>query len=162
MAAVVSGAAAEDIRAAEFRNGNSWFRLQVLAYQFPEATDLDDANWLMINGECSLNGRQWSFIDPCLETWDLERLAIWLDALAAGKAVPPFYGFTEPNLEFQVVKGNTLRIIFSLESAPERNFRIAESQRRFDMPITPELTAIAKTLRGQSSRFPPKGKRAFE
>ena len=161
-AAVGSGAAASAIRGAEFRNGNSWFRLRVLAYQFPEATNEDDANWLMINGECGLEGRQWSFTDPCLETWDLERLATWLDALTAGKAVSPFCGFTEPNLEFQVVEGNALRIIFSLESAPGRNFRVAESQRRFDMPITPELAAIASFLRDQSSCFPPKGKRALE
>jgi hypothetical protein len=96
VAAVGSGAAAEDSRVAEFRNGNSWFRLHVLAYQFPEATDLDDANWLIINGECSLKGRQWSFIDPCLETWDLERLATWLSAAALTRCVSKFIQDGEP------------------------------------------------------------------
>jgi hypothetical protein len=158
-AAVGGGAAAGAIQGADFRNGNSWFRLRVVGYQFPDADNVDDANWLMINGECSLEGRQWAFTDPCLETWDLVELANWLEALAAGQAAPMVLAFTEPNLEFQVVGGNALRIVFSLESAPGRDFRAPESQRRFDMPITPDLAVIAESLRDQSSRFPPKGKR---
>jgi hypothetical protein len=160
VAAAVGNRAVAAVQAAEFRHGKSWFRLRIVGYQFPDATDLDDANWLMISGECSLEGRQWTFTDPCLETWDMEELASWLEALAAGRNTKPFLAFTEPNLEFQVVKGNTLRVIFSLETAPEKDFRAPESKRRFDMPITPDLAATAKCLRDQSHLFPPKGKRA--
>lgn len=145
---------------AEFRNGNSWLKLRVLGYEFPDATNVDDANWLIIRGECSLGGRQWTFNDPCLETWDLLRLATWLEAISDGDISQLFCQFTEPNLELQVVGENALRIIFSLESAPITNFRASERQRRFDMPISPDLVHIAKSLRSQSSFFPPKGERA--
>jgi hypothetical protein len=136
VAAAVGSGAAAPVQVAEFRDGNSWFRLRIVGYQFPEATDLDDANWLMINGDCSLAGRQWTFTDPCLETWDVGELASWLEALAVGRNAKPLLEFTEPNLAFQVLEGNILRVIFSLESSPDRDFNAPESERRLDVPIT--------------------------
>ena len=144
----------------EFRHGDSWLRLRIAGYQFPEARGDDDANWLMIEGECSLNDRSWRFTDPCLETWEAEDLATWLEAVAAGRAVPPDKVFTEPNLEFHLVGGKMLRIVFSLESAPPwAGIDSPVAQRSFVMPAAASLLPAAKVLRQQLRLFPSRAAR---
>ncbi len=92
-------------------------RLHVTGYEFPdhqgEFGDCD-ANWLMVEGACrTVDGRAWSFRDPCLLTWEAQRLGRWLRAAAqrrldvtldAGEyRSPRLLSFVEPNLALRLV-----------------------------------------------------------
>jgi len=38
-----------------------------------------DANFLVIRGEVQTgDGRGWTFMDPCLTTWEAQKLSTWL------------------------------------------------------------------------------------
>lgn len=79
--------------------------LRVVRYQYPgnqpkERRDWD-ANWLMIEGRVQTNSRSWTFVDPCLVTWELETLIAWLEAVRQGTAADRLT-FTEPLLEFEI------------------------------------------------------------
>ena len=81
-----------------------------------------DANWLVIRGQVrAADGREWTFRDPCLTTWEAERLLEWLQALGCGE-VRKALAFTEPNLGFRVDAQDDervrLRVHFSAESLP--------------------------------------------
>lgn len=74
----------------------------------------------------------WTFVDPCLTTWDARALGTWLRGAAAGTvAVSPFgtdepdeklLVFSEPNVAFSVESciGDQIwvRVHFSLEALP--------------------------------------------
>lgn len=104
--------------------------LHPAAYQF-EVTPASggerdwDANWLMIQGDIRTgDGRPWTFLDPCLTTWEARRLSAWLHGVAAddGTAGRPDIAFTEPNLSFSLdghCAGRVrLRVHFSHEALP--------------------------------------------
>jgi hypothetical protein len=100
-------------------NGNTWFELDVVGYQFPDA-ELDgwDSEWLRFAGVVSCDRGKWEFSDPCLTTFELKALADWLRSSpneASGKAI----GFIEPNLSFaRAGLAEGLVISFAQESAP--------------------------------------------
>lgn len=90
-----------------------------------------DANWLIIQGEVhTADGAGWSFIDPCLTTWEARTLGTWLHEAADGSVAPVpdwtsgdgLLAFTEPNLALSLEQraGGRLRIRvhFSLEALP--------------------------------------------
>jgi hypothetical protein len=83
-----------------------------------------DANWLVVHGDVrTSDGQSWSFTDPCLTTWEAERLALWLSAAAMGEeAAGEEAVFTEPNLGFAcdgVGEGRVrMHVRFSHESLP--------------------------------------------
>jgi hypothetical protein len=68
--------------------------LRPIRYQFganPQAlpgTDWD-ANWLIIQGEVhTADGASWTFIDPCLTTWEAREFGAWLRGVAGGIVAP--------------------------------------------------------------------------
>jgi hypothetical protein len=121
----------------------AWVDLRVVGYQYeqpPAASgaaavppplaaegagegELDwDANWLVIRGQVrAASGREWTFTDPCLTTWEAARLLEWLEALGRGE-VQKALAFTEPNLRFTLDAQDgeriRLRVRFSAESLP--------------------------------------------
>jgi hypothetical protein len=105
--------------------------LRPVGYEYEQAPPADsawesepvwDANWLVILGQVrAADGREWTFSDPCLTTWEAERLLEWLQALGCGE-VRKALTFTEPNLGFRVDAQDDervrLRVHFSAESLP--------------------------------------------
>ncbi len=94
--------------------------LSVVGYQFPETIDDGwDSNWLIVSGRVSHPRGSWTFMDPCLTTFELERLASWLDDVAAGRPAPKS-AFTEPNLMFRYESGPEpmIEVDVAYESAP--------------------------------------------
>lgn len=82
-----------------------------------------DANWLMIRGDVrAADGRSWSFTDPCLTTWEAERLSAWLDAVSRDAEDRDAAVFTEPNISFFIDGRDRdrvrMRVRFSHESLP--------------------------------------------
>jgi hypothetical protein len=107
--------------------------LRVNGWQFPNATNDSDAEWLMISGKISLGRRSWSFTDPCMTFNEAQALASWLRSAAAGDVQPrqlpagpdddwaPDLWFIEPVLAFSLgsgAPGLALRVNASLEAAP--------------------------------------------
>ena len=88
-----------------------------------ESYDNWDANWLVIQGDVrAADGRSWSFTEPCLTTWEAERLSAWLDAVSRDAPDRDAVVFTEPNVSF-FIDGRDgdwvrMRMRFSHESLP--------------------------------------------
>jgi hypothetical protein len=141
--------------------GDSWFRLIIAGYQFPDNNNDEwDSDWLFIDGSVRLNGKEWSFRDPCLTTFEAADLADWLIACAEGKASEPYCAFTEPNLHFDLVDAQTMRISFALESAPPWAKQGDDwTKRGFNLSVGAALVKAAADLRDQLQNFPLRGGR---
>ena len=130
--------------------------ISVERYQFPEIiNDEWDSNWLIIAGNAELDGKSWTFRDPCLTTFELEHLANCLDQVFLSEAESAYCGFTEPNLDFERLSEQEVRIAFSLEALPpgcERDGDFGEIG--FNIPINDQLPAAAKSLRALLDQFP--------
>lgn len=142
--------------AALFEGEGSFFRMTIVQYQFPQIeNDKWDSNWLIVEGLVSLNGKEWTFKDPCITTFEVARLADWLDAQAKGAAQRDFCAFTEPNLEFERHSDNSIRVRFSHESSPPWSMpNFGDKNCGFDIPLKGQLSVIADQLRRQLARFP--------
>jgi hypothetical protein len=112
--------------------------IRAVSYQYganpqaPAGTDWD-ANWLVIQGKIrTADGREWTFTDPCLTTWEAADIATWLRSVANGSVTPTqnwsdeeeLLHFTEPNIAFSLqeqTEGRVrIRLHLSLEAAPPR------------------------------------------
>lgn len=141
--------------------------LHIAGYQFPDLAAVEyDSNWLRIEGQVHHPKGQWSFQDPCLLTYEVSRLANWLDALAQEKPDNDEIGFIEPNLSFRVVRSHAsavvLRVYFELEARP--NWAAAPSAGLNDLwleiPVRElELRQAARSLREELAIYPQRTKR---
>ena len=144
----------------------STFELRVAGYQFSGFVgDMFDDNWLVVKTRAApADERPWESVDPSLLTWEVERLANWLEALALGQAVQESEDFVEPNLRFEVIErcedAFTIWVYFELESRPPWFFADAAGMNDLwiDLRVDSEnLRAAAEVLRRDLARFPPRG-----
>lgn len=156
IAAASYGARVENLAPAVFEGSRGSLRIGVERYQFPEITDdYWDSNWLIITGDAVLDDKSWSFRDPCLTTFEMERLADWLDQVSSGQCEKAFCGFTEPNLDFERVSATAVRVAFSLEALPPWSKRDGDfGEIGFEVPINDRLIAAASSLRAFLTGFP--------
>ena len=103
------------------RDGQS-LELRILGYQFPHLeTEEYDSNWLVVAGKVTHSRGSWQFTNPCLLTYEAERLASWMDRIADANLPCDTCGFIEPNLEFRAllsIDRPVLRVYFDLEARP--------------------------------------------
>jgi len=139
-------------------HGNTWFELDVVGYQFPDA-ELDgwDSEWLRVAGVVSCDRGKWKFSDPCLTTFELKALADWLLSSpneTSGKAI----GFTEPNLSFaHAGRTSGLIIAFAQESTPPWATEQEKYGEGFSLTFPIELndcTALAMGIENILEQFP--------
>jgi len=104
-----------------FNAKGDYLSLSIQGYQFPENnTCYYDANWLIVSGKVKLGDRKWTFQDPCLLNFEGLSLADWLDGLATeGVQIQNSIGFIEPNLDFEIINKNKVRVYFNLEARPK-------------------------------------------
>ena len=139
------------------RGPDGSLRLSILRYQFPSLQDELDANWLVIGGHACLEGKEWSFKDPCLTTFEVQRLADWLDQTALNNTNEGT-AFIEPNLQFDRVSAANIRVSMAYESAPPwAALNDPWDLHGFEVPVGPELIDAAAALRRQLNRFPVRG-----
>jgi hypothetical protein len=141
--------------------------LTISGYQFPAMeTEPHDSNWLNVVGTVEHPRGPWSFHDPCLLTYELEWLCDWLERVAADPVAehPPEY-FTEPNLEFHVIRSGgaaSLRVHLSHEASPpwiqDRADRLDGVDLDFPLPEN-DVRAAAKSLRACLSKYPQRAQR---
>ena len=103
-------------------------------------------------------GQSWSTQDACLEPVEVYAIARWLKAVARGKRPKPL-GFTEPNLEFELVQqqeqSSHLRI-WEGELRPEWATYSSWEMRNLGIELTvphDQLLAEAEALRKQLDRL---------
>jgi hypothetical protein len=99
---------------------DSRIELDIRNYQFGNAAhDGWDSEWLQVAGRIECPRGRWKFVDPCLTTFELASLALWLRGLP--HPVRQSIEFTEPSLRFEHVNesnGGALRVHFSQEASP--------------------------------------------
>jgi len=61
--------------------GKKSFALDVIGYEFENAKEFYDANWLTIKIDASDENYTWSAIDHCLLTTELNELYEWVDSI---------------------------------------------------------------------------------
>lgn len=131
--------------------------LRIVGYQFPDnATAEYDSNWLIVEGTVRHPRGDWRFRDPSLLTYEVARLADWLEAVAVGTEPRPWCGFIEPNLAFEVTgEGRTrvLRVSFGCEAIPPWAVHDEEVAVEFPVPGV-SLATAAGSLREQLRRYP--------
>jgi hypothetical protein len=141
--------------------GRQSVELHIVGYQFPDLAAVEyDSNWLRIEGYVSHPRGRWSFQDPCLLTYEVSRLANWLDALAQQDPNGDEIGFVEPNLSFRIVRSEAsamLRVYFELEARP--NWVAAPSAGLSDLWVEfrvqeLELRQAARSLRQELAIYP--------
>ena len=133
----------------------------VTGYQFPDLSEAeDDSNWLVIRVDVVHPRGSWQASDPSLLTYELARLADWLDSVASGNWAKAEIGFTEPNLELQVIDAGgvrKLRVQFDLELrpawAPAQEAGAGDVWVEFDIREL-DLHAAAVDLRKHLERYP--------
>jgi hypothetical protein len=147
---------------AELRGANdSWLKLQIVGYQFPDMPFAEyDSNWLIIRGDACIGGRTWSFRFPCMLTYEVARLADWLEALSRGEQAKAYCGFIEPNLDFELISSDLLRVIVAHESRPPWSDDQFGESNFIDFPRDPEMLRVAAaSLRDALAIYPQRAKR---
>lgn len=112
-------------------------------------------------GICPEPAGEWRFRDPSLLTYEVARLADWLEAVATGAESQPWCGFIEPNLGFEVAgarAARVLRVAFAIEALPPwakpgENMSVEFSVAWLD------LVSAAGALRQQLRDFPQRADR---
>jgi hypothetical protein len=142
--------------------GDIAFELQIVGYQFPdEATAGYDSNWLLIEGAVHHPRGAWRFHDASLLTYEVAKLADWLEATAEGTEPEPWCAFVEPNLSFEIVGDGVdraIRLFFAIEALPPWAKRGEEVY--IDFPLRElDLLAAVASLRRQLLEFPQRAER---
>ena len=143
------------------------FSLEIVGYQFdisdqgvnsPSLT-YSDCNWLMVKGMIVLpNLKSWEFMDPCLNTAELENLADWFSKIS-GSPIPRVISFMEPNLKlsFSPLPSPTIKVTLSHESASPWNKRTFPGFDELTFPTAcNDLAQIASELYDLAAEFPPR------
>jgi len=133
--------------------------IKIQGYQFPETKIPKDwdSNWLWVYLKVQSKFGDWEIKDPALTTFDLKEIVTWFNNLAQNKDVCRKLFFTEPNLEFNLIKASEsikyIRIIFSLEFRP-RSYN-NEIEYYVDCELSnKDLTSIASQFEQELKFFP--------
>ena len=141
--------------------------LDIVSYQFtipdqgvnsPSLT-FSDCNWLMVKGMIVMpHLKSWEFMDPCLNTAELENLADWFGKISISP-IPRVISFMEPNmkLSFSPLPSPVIKVTLSHESASPWNKRTFPGFDELSFPTAcNDLARIARELYDLASRFPPR------
>lgn len=143
-------------------NDGASFQLEVVGYRYPELPDVEyDSNWLCMSMSATLPEGSWSVTDPFLLTYEVAKLADWLDAIATHSETQDEMGFVEPNISFEVVRRamgqSCLRVYFRAECEPP--WAVTNETGGADIVAEFALAEIdlrlaAESLRTQLSSYP--------
>lgn len=160
------------------------FELRIIGYEFPMGNfGIEDDNWLVVKIKVSTPNGSWEATDPSLQTWDVARLANWLNDIADSKLImypqlpAPLkqlrgkaylltlladeLSFTEPDLHFKLMhnfrREIVIRVYFELELRPPwvRSSWAGLNDVYVDLAVTPEyLREAASALRRDLALYP--------
>ncbi len=144
----------------------SHLQLTIVSYQYPQMQPAEkkdwDANWLKVRLDAALEGRAWTATKPCMTTWEVEGLAVWLDQLRLGQPLThSTFEATEPMLHFLPVEmGSPAQLLrVYIEGTLRPPWRAARYANLRDLWIDFTLAEIdlqlaSQRLRAQLTQFP--------
>lgn len=147
------------------KNHNNEVALRILGYEFPQATEDYDANWLNIEFTIRTPDYQWQICNPCLLTWEVLGLIAWLRKVVNYKAVRSerFAGLKNDfsiyyigNLKEQ----HNLRVTLRYGCIPFDILQSRSIEKRLRMEFTvdgKELNRLADAAEEEIRCFPPRG-----
>jgi hypothetical protein len=117
-------------------NGD-YLDLAVVGYQFSEDYDVDDRNWLVIQGQARQGPKEWAFRNACLTTKEIVGLVVWFERLAepAHHHRPDRLSFIEPNLAFEVRDYDGEAVSLSVELNHEMRGDLVQANDRSYAPF---------------------------
>ncbi|MCP5097847.1 MAG: hypothetical protein GY943_20050 [Chloroflexi bacterium] len=140
------------------------FELHILKYEFPHIkSDKYDANWLIIEVFASNRSGNFHGKDPCLFTWEVNRLADWFENISKENEVNHQLSFMEPALKFHLITGvnkskNILRIFVNhrwRDCKLSGAFDDEIHEIWLDFPLSDtDLSRASYQLRKQLKKFP--------
>lgn len=137
---------------------NQSVEIKISEYQFPDAEKNSiDSEWLNIFIDVKSHLGSWQTVDPSLTVSEFEELIYWFKDLSLNRDVKyKELNFTEPNLEFNLVKEENrkkhIRIIFNAESKPRSAKEGQEYYIDFQFS-NDELSSIAKGLEAELKKL---------
>ncbi|MDA1904561.1 PadR family transcriptional regulator [Bacillus cereus] len=136
-----------------FQNEIVSLHLEAVKYEFNNAFDTFDRNWLIIKVKLSEGNKVFETMDPFLQTSELQNMKEWFQTLPN-----PTYtrlDFIEPNLSFEFIgeKEETFQIIVRLSI--ELNPSWCKEEYEFCITITQEdRKNIIRFIEEQQIKFP--------
>ena len=126
---------------------NSKFELEVAGYEFKNANEYYDANWLKIKITAEDEVNSWSATDNCLLTYELENLSEWFRDLLKADEDQYEIEFMENELKFKFDSNNDrLSIILDFNLHPKGEmFEYGDDG---DEPYELEFTLNNKSIEG--------------
>ena len=138
-----------------------YLSLSIQGYEFPEIHSCYyDSNWLNIAGKVKLGDKTCTFQNPCLLSFEALRLANWLDRIAKSKESLKIYDapdFLEPELDFEFIKENRVRVNFNYGLLPERALSDEDGTDNLFLEFEPDKNMIklaTESLRFQLRSYP--------
>lgn len=138
----------------------SEFGLMIRAYEIPPVRK---DNWLIIAIYVSTPYGYWKVFDSALQTFEIDSIIKWFEALAANAETEPEIKFAKPNLRF-IINGKSgnyinLRIYFEYSVRPSWAPYDGEMNDLWvDLQLTQaDLHQAAEELKLELSKFPIRG-----
>ncbi|MGH0431102.1 WapI family immunity protein [Bacillus hominis] len=137
-----------------FQNEIVALHIEVVKYQFENANNTCDRNWLMIKAKLSEENKVFETMDPFLQTDDLQYMIKWFESLPN-----PTYNeldFIEPNVAFEFMGENEGEIHIVIRLSQELNPSwCKEEEYEFSISITQnDRENIIRSIEEQQRKFP--------
>lgn len=134
------------------------FEITLLGWQHPRgAANEIAANRLIVRIALATEEGAWTERCPCLLAWEVDRLASWLEALAAHRATDTEQRFLEPDLCFRIAPASglarLLRVAIDLRGRRPPGAAAPVGEVSFAVHDH-DLRAAARALRADARRFP--------
>ncbi|QQN81401.1 WapI family immunity protein [Bacillus toyonensis] len=138
----------------DFQNEKVALHLEVVRYQFKDAKEECDRNWLIVKAKLSEGNKVFETMDPLLQTFDLQHMKKWFQSLPN-----PTYtelDFIEPNIAFELMGKNEgeFQIVVRLSQELTPSW-CKEEGYEFSISITHEdREKIIRFIEEQQRNFP--------
>lgn len=136
------------------------FQLTLSGYEFPAIVDQKhDSNWLNITVDIQVPEGSYQVTRPCLLTWEVGWIALWLQNVACHIPQSSVVYAMEPNLAFEHLRTESeqivLRVLLGQEMRPPWVDRRDQAAVDFTVPRW-QVADAAVSLRAQLQQFPPR------
>lgn len=135
--------------------------LAIAGYQFPEAADGHDANWLWVELAAESRFARWSTRSPCILTWELDALLSWMADIETDEA-ESWCGL-EPDLKMTCLGWSHGRAVIAVRLSHGLRDAAHDTEERgacdfvIVEPTADDLATARKTIELAMAAFPARG-----
>ncbi|MGE7935245.1 WapI family immunity protein [Bacillus paramycoides] len=137
-----------------FQNEKLALHLEVVKYQFKDAKDECDRNWLIVKARLSEENKVFETMDPFLQTTDLQYMIKWFQSLP--NPTNNELDFIEPNVAFEFIgeKEGEFHIVIRLSQELNPSW-CKEEEYEFSIGISQgDRENIVCSIEEQQRKFP--------